>query len=241
METFQNVLKSIADSSMLGVFVNVLAVLAGACIGLLLKKGIPDRIGDTIMKGLSLCVLLIGVQGIMKGQNTLVTILSVVIGGLIGELCRLDDGMQWLGAFVERKFRGKGEGVSVAEGFVTASLLFVVGAMAVVGSLQSGLVHDHSTVFAKSTLDFTSSIIFASSMGVGVLFSAFAVLVYQGALTLFAGLLSPLLSEVTISEMTAAGSLLIIGLALNMLGLTKIKIVNYLPAIFLPILFCLVL
>ncbi|MBQ7821656.1 MAG: DUF554 domain-containing protein [Clostridia bacterium] len=223
---------------MFGAIVNTVAVLIGGCIGLLLKKGIPDRIGDTIMKGLALCVLLIGIQGILKGQNTLVTILSMVIGGLIGELIRIDDGMKWLGDYVEKKFKGKGEGVSLAEGFVTASLLFIVGAMAVVGSLQSGLMHDHSTVYAKSTLDFVSSIIFASSLGVGVLLSSIAVLIYQGALTLFAGFLAPVLSDATIAEMTAAGSVIIIGLAFNMLGLTKIKVANYLPAIFLPILFC---
>ncbi len=238
MEALKNIIEFVADSSMLGVFVNFITVFIGASLGLLLKKGIPDRIGDTIMKGLALCVLLIGVQGIMEGQNTLVTILSIVVGGLFGELLRLDDGIKWLGNFVESKFKGNGEGVSVAEGFVSSSLLFIVGAMAVVGSLQSGLTHDHSTVFAKSTIDCVSAVIFASSMGVGVLFSAFAVLIYQGALTLFAGFLAPVLSDVIIAEMTAAGSLLIIGLSLNMLGLTKIKVVNYLPAIFLPILFC---
>lgn len=239
METLKNVLNSLSDTAMLGTIVNFFAVLLGAGSGLLLKKGIPDRIGDTIMKGLALCVLVIGVQGAMKGENTLITILSIVLGGLIGELCRIDDGMKWLGNFVERKFKGKGEGVSLAEGFVTASLLFIVGAMAVVGSLQSGLMHDHTTIFAKSMIDCVSSVIFASSLGPGVLLSAFAVLIYQGAITLFAGFLAPVLSDAAIAEMTASGSVIIIGLAFNMLGLTKIKVANYLPAIFLPILFCL--
>lgn len=238
METIKNVFEIITESSMLGVLVNFIAVLLGATLGLLLKRGIPDRIGDTIMKGLSLCVLVIGVQGVMKGQNTLITILSVAIGGLFGELLRLDDFMIWLGNSVEKKLKGKSEEGSVARGFVSSSLLFIVGAMAVVGSLQSGLVHDHSTIFAKSTIDSISAVIFASSMGIGVLFSAFAVLIYQGALTLFAGFLAPILSDIVIAEMTAAGSVLIIGLSFNMLGLTKIKVVNYLPAIFLPILFC---
>ena len=127
MENLKNILESLSDSAMLGTIVNFFAVLLGAGAGLLLKKGIPDRIGDTIMKGLALCVLVIGIQGAMKGENTLITILSIVLGGLIGELCRIDDGMKWLGDFVERKFKGKGEGVSLAEGFVTASLLFIVG------------------------------------------------------------------------------------------------------------------
>lgn len=238
METIKSITIFITESSMLGVFVNFIAVLLGASVGLLLKRGIPDRIGDTIMKGLSLCVLVIGVQGVMKGQNSLITILSVAIGGLLGELLRLDDFMIWLGNAVEKRLKSKNQEGSVARGFVSSSLLFIVGAMAVVGSLQSGLAHDHSTVFAKSTIDSISAVIFASSMGIGVLFSAFAVLIYQGALTLFAGFLTPILNDVVIAEMTAAGSVLIIGLSFNMLGLTKIKVVNYLPAIFLPILFC---
>lgn len=239
MESVQNIIEAITGTPLLGAIVNSIAVIIGALLGLLLKKGIPERIGDTVSKGLALCVLMIGIQGMMKGQNALITILSVVVGGLLGELCRIDDGMQRLGLWVEKKFGGGKESkVSVAEGFVTASLLFVVGAMAVVGSLQSGLMRDHSTAYAKSMLDFVSSIIFASSLGVGVLLSSAAVFIYQGSLTLLAGLLEPVLSDVTIAEMTAAGSVIIIGLALNMLGLTKIKVANYLPAIFLPILIC---
>ena len=239
METIRNIVQSLSDTALLGVFVNCAAITIGALIGLFLKRGIPEGIGDTVSKGLALCVLMIGVTGMMKGENTLITILSVVLGGLLGELCHIDDGMQKLGLAVEKKFSKKSGGVSVAEGFVTASLLFVVGAMAVVGSLQSGLMHDHSTIYAKSMLDFVSSIIFASSLGIGVLLSSAAVLVYQGTLTLLAGLLAPVPSDAAVAEMTAAGSVIIIGLALNMLGLTKIKVANYLPAIFLPILFCL--
>lgn len=238
MEVFQNILSWLESTPMLGAIVNFFTVLIGASIGLILKKGISERIGDTIMKGLSLCVLLIGIQGMMEGKKTLVTILSIVLGGLIGELLRIDDGMQWLGDAVEKKFKSKDSKVSIAQGFVTASLVFVVGAMAVVGSLESGLRLDHSTAYAKSMLDFVSSMIFASSLGIGVLLGSFAVLIYQGGITLFAGLLEPVLSDAVITEMTAAGSVIIVGLALNMLGLTKIKVANYLPAIFLPILFC---
>ena len=238
MDSVQNIINSIVSAPIFGAIVNALAIMLGATVGLFFKRGIPDKIGDTLSKGLALCVLMIGIQGIMKGENTLVTILSVVIGGLVGEIIDIDRGMQALGDWVQKKVNRGGEGNHVAEGFVSASLLFVVGAMAVVGSLQSGLAHDHSTVFAKSILDGVSSIIFASTLGFGVLLSAVPVLVYQGSITLLAGLLSPLLSEVVIAEMTAAGSVLIIGLALNMLGLTKIKVANYLPAIFLPILLC---
>ena len=237
MDFVQNILEPLLNAPIFGAAVNAFAIILGALIGLLFKRGIPERIGNTLSKGLALCVLMIGIQGIMKGENTLVTILSVVLGGLIGEIIDIDRGMLALGDWVQKKVNKGGES-SVAEGFVTASLLFVVGAMAVVGSLQSGLARDHSTVFAKSILDGVSSVIFASTLGFGVLLSAIPVFVYQGGITLLAGLLSPLLSDIVIAEMTAAGSVLIIGLSLNMLGLTKIKVANYLPAIFLPILFC---
>ena len=237
MDSVQNILEPLFNAPIFGAAVNAFAIILGALIGLLFKRGIPERIGNTLSKGLALCVLMIGIQGIMKGENTLVTILSVVLGGLIGEVIDIDRGMQALGEWVQKKVNKDGTS-SVAEGFVSASLLFVVGAMAVVGSLQSGLARDHSTVFAKSILDGVSSVIFASTLGFGVLLSAIPVFIYQGGITLLAGLLSPLLSDIVIAEMTAAGSVLIIGLSLNMLGLTKIKVANYLPAIFLPILFC---
>ncbi len=237
MDSVQNILEPLLSAPLLGAAVNALAIVLGALIGLLFKRGIPERIGNTLSKGLALCVLMIGIQGIMKGENTLVTILSVVLGGLLGEMIDIDRGMLKIGDWVQKKVSRDG-GSSVAEGFVSASLLFVVGAMAVVGSLQSGLARDHSTVFAKSILDGVSSIIFASTLGFGVLLSSIPVFIYQGGITLLAGLLSPLLSDAVIAEMTAAGSVLIIGLALNMLGLTKIKVANYLPAIFLPILLC---
>ena len=238
MEAIKEIWAFLSEGPMLGAVVNTLAVIFGAGIGLLFKRGIPEHIGDTIMKGLALCVMMIGVQGIVDGEKPLVTILSVVIGGLIGELCRIDDGLKWLGNFAERKLKKDDGGVSLSEGFVTASLLFIVGAMAVVGSLQSGLLHDHNTTFAKSTLDFVAAIIFASSLGIGVMLSSLAVLLYQGTLSLCAGLLAPVLNSVTINEMSVAGSILIIALSLNMLGITKIKVINYLPAIFLPILLC---
>lgn len=223
---------------MLGTIVNTLAVIVGGTIGLLFKKGLPERLSDTLMKGLGLCTLYIGITGALKGQNTLIIILSIVIGALIGEGIDLDDKLNRLGAFIESKFK-KGDGkVTIAEGFVTASLLFCVGAMAIVGSLQSGLTGDHQMLYTKSMLDFVAAIIFASSLGVGVLFSALFVLVYQGAITLLAQWISPFLSNVVIAEMTCVGSLIIIGLALNMLGITKLKVMNYVPAIFIPILLC---
>ena len=193
---------------------------------------------DALMKGLALCTLTIGISGALKGQDTLKLILSMVAGTLIGEALDLDGKVHRLGDWVEKRF-SKGTGkTSIAEGFVTASLLFCVGAMTIVGSLQSGLTGDHTMLFTKSLLDFVSSMIFASSLGVGVLFSAAFVLAFQGSITLLAGVVSPFLGELAIAEMTCVGSVLIIGLGLNMLGLTKLKIMNHLPAIFLPILLC---
>ena len=225
---------------MISAIVNAAAVIIGSCIGLLLKKGIPERLSDIMMKGLGLCTLYIGISGALEGENTIVLIISMVVGALIGEGIDLDDKLNRLGRFLENRFKTKdGNKVSIAEGFVTASLLFCVGAMTIVGSLQSGLTGDHEMIFAKSMLDFVAAIIFASSLGIGVIFSAVFVLVYQGAIVLLAQWLSPLLTDYTIGEMTCAGSVIIIALALNMLGITKMKVMNFVPAIFMPILLCL--
>ncbi|MBQ7320714.1 MAG: DUF554 domain-containing protein [Clostridia bacterium] len=230
-----------------GSIVNALAILGGAAIGLLLHRllrvtqdGEATRAGglsDTIMKGLGLCVFLIGVQGAIRAENMLLVILSIVIGAVIGHLCDLDGMINRLGQWIEKMTRGRFGNVAV--GFVNASLLFCVGAMAVVGSLNSGLSGDHTVQYTKSLLDMISSVVFASSMGFGVLLSSLSVFVLQGSITLFAVWIEPILTERVIAEMSAVGSLLIIGLSLNMLGLTKIKVMNYLPAVFLPILLCL--
>ena len=226
---------------MLGTIVNTAAILLGTLLGLLLKKGLPERFQDVIMKGLALCVLLIGFSGALKGENTLIAILSIAIGAIIGEIIDLDRRLNNLGQLLEARF-SKGDGEqTVARAFVTSSLLFCVGAMAIVGSLQSGLTGDHEMIYTKSMLDGISSIIFASSLGYGVVFSAVAVFVYQGAIVLLAQWIAPFLSDAVIAEMTCTGSLLIIALGLNMLGLTRIKVANYLPALLLPILLCLFL
>ena len=226
---------------MLGTIVNTAAILLGTLLGLLLKKGLPERFQDVLMKGLALCVLLIGISGALKGENTLIAILSIAIGAIIGEIIDLDRRLNNLGQLLEARF-SKGDGEqTVARAFVMSSLLFCVGAMAIVGSLQSGLTGDHEMIYTKSMLDGISSIIFASSLGYGVVFSAVAVFVYQGAIVLLAQWIAPFLSDAVIVEMTCTGSLLIIALGLNMLGLTRIKVANYLPALLLPILLCLFL
>lgn len=226
---------------LVGTLVNTGAVIAGSLIGLLLGNVLPERLRDTVMKGLGLCTLFIGITGMLGGSNALITIISVAVGAVIGELCDLDRHLNRFAERLEKKFKGNtGNGPSLAEGFVTASLVFCVGAMTIVGSLNDGLTGNHEILFTKATLDFVSSIIFASSLGIGVMMAAAAVLVIQGSIACLAGLVAPLLQQnpATIPEMTVVGSVLIMGLGLNMLGVTKLKVMNYVPAIFLPILLC---
>lgn len=225
-------------NGMLGTVVNTGAIIIGCLIGLLLKGGIPQRINDTVMKGLALFVLLIGISGSLKADNMMVVIFSVVIGAVIGELIDIDKWLQDFGNKVEKGFRGKGG--SISEAFVTTSLMFCIGAMAIVGSLESGLTGNHKLLYTKSMLDGVASIIFTSSLGIGVLLSAVAVFIYQGIITLAASVLKTILVTSVINDMTAVGSLLIIGMGLNMLGATKIKVANLLPAIFIPIIYQLI-
>lgn len=222
---------------LLGSLVNSAAIVLGGGIGLVLKKGLSDRLANAVMNALALCVLYIGVSGMLKGENILITILSMVAGTLVGDGLQLDKKINQLGDTIEKMVASPNEGVSVSKGFVTASLLFCVGAMAIVGALQSGLTGNHDTLFAKSLIDGIAAIVMASSLGIGVLLSAGLILVYEGGISLFANVLAPLLTDSVINEMTCVGSLLIVGLALNMLKLTDLKIMNYAPAVFFPILF----
>lgn len=223
---------------MLGTIVNCITVLVGGSIGLLLRRGLPERLSDTIMKGLALCVLYIGISGALEGQNVLIAILSIALGGLIGALLKIEDRIERLGNRLEQRFSGQGGAGQFAHGFVSASLLFCVGSMTIVGALQSGLSGNHETLFAKSLIDGIAAVVLAASFGPGVLASAAFVLIYQGGITLLSGLAAPFLSEAVIAEMTCVGSLLIIGIALKMLDIVRLKLADYIPAIFLPILFC---
>lgn len=224
---------------MLGVLVNTVTVLLGSLIGLLCRKGIPEKIEKAVMTAIALCTLYIGIDGALAGENVLVLIFSMVLGTALGALLDLDGGITRLGNFVERRFR-KEEGVSVAEGFITASLLFCVGAMTIVGSLNAGLRGDNSMLFTKSLLDLCSSMMLAASLGAGVLCASVFVFLFQGALVLLSKSLAPLLSEAAIAEITCAGSLMIVALGLNLLGLTKIKVANLLPAmLFAPLMLAL--
>lgn len=223
---------------MVGTLINTVAILVGTALGLLLRKGIPERLRETVVQGQGLCVILIGLSGALKTGDTLCVIICMVAGALIGAAINIEKRLNDLGAFLERKVtRGQGETGSVAKGFVSASLLFCVGAMAIVGAMDSGLRGDHSTLIAKSALDGISAIFFASSLGIGVGLSAFAVLIYQGAIALLAMWIEPLLTETVITEMSAVGGLLIAGIGLNMIYDKHIPVGNLLPAIFLPMLY----
>lgn len=221
---------------MLGTIVNTLAILAGCGIGLLLKRGINAKVTDAIMKGISLCVIYIGIDGMLEGSKTLAVIIAMALGAAIGTLLDLNGRMEKLGKVIESRISNGGAGI--AQGFVTASLIYCVGAMAVVGSLQSGLNGDHSMLYTKALLDGISAMVLTASLGAGVGLSAASVFVYQGALTLLAGLIAPVLSDAVIAEMTCVGSILIAALGLNMLGVTKLKVMDYVPAIFIVIPLC---
>lgn len=221
-----------------GAIVNALAVFAGSTAGILLKKGLPEHMGDSIMKGLSLCVIYIGISGAMEGENVLIAILSMALGTVIGELLDLNFQLERLGKWLQERFQSRDSSVSVAEGFVTSSLLFCTGAMTIVGGLQSGLSLDHSTLFAKSLIDGIAAVVLASSLGYGVFFSGIFCLVYEGMLALCARFIGPFLTVSVINEMTCVGSLLILGVGINMLFKNKICVMNSVPAIFLPILLC---
>ena len=220
---------------MLGTIVNAGAIILGCAVGLLLRRGIPDRVTDAVMKGIGLCVIYIGISGALEGEKTI----AMAAGGAIGTALDLNGGMDRLGRLLEEKLARGGSGLSA--GFVTASLIYCVGAMAVVGSLQSGLTGSHDMLFTKSLLDGISAIVLTASLGIGVGLSAVSVFVYQGAITLLAGLLAPVLTDAVVAEMTCVGSMLIFALGLNMIGVTKIKVMDFVPAIFLVIPLCYVL
>lgn len=222
---------------MLGTLVNCFTIIIGCLVGAMLKGKLSEKMSKTIMNGLALCVIYIGISGALKGQNTLIVILSMATGAVVGEMLDIDSRLKNLGDYFQNKLNKKNKinQVSISEGFVTSSLLFCVGAMAIIGSLESGISGNHDTLYVKSILDGISSIIFASTLGYGVILSAFTVLIYQGSITIFASQISGILTESIILNMTSVGSLLIMGLGFNMLKMTNIKIANLLPAVLFPI------
>lgn len=236
---------------MLGTLVNTGAILAGGTIGLLVKKGIPERFTDTVTKTLGLATLVLGAAGVMAGmlhadgtglistQNSMLLILSLVIGAVVGELIDIDRWFNAGGDWLRRRLHS-GDG-RFAEGFVTASLIYCVGAMAIVGSLQDGLSNDPRLLYEKSILDGSLSVLLASTLGPGVLFSAASVFLYQGLITVCAVLLKPLLSQTVLLQVSMVGSALILCIGLNLMKAVKIKTANLIPAAFVPILYTFVL
>ena len=233
----------------LGTIVNVGAILAGCAAGLLLKGGLPRRLQDTISSSVGLCVVFVGITGALKGlmsidgagfetKDTLVTVICMVAGAALGEWINIEYRLEQLGEWCKSKIPGGQASGTFTEAFVSSSLLFCVGAMAIVGSLEDGLNHNYSTLFTKAVMDGVLSVVFTAALGIGTAFSIFPVGIYQGSMTALAGLVKPYLTDLMIGRMSCIGSILIFGLGLNLVIGSRIKIGNLLPAVFLPLIVC---
>ena len=220
---------------MLGTFVNTMAIIGGSLIGLVFSRFIPTKMTDSLIHAVAFAVILIGLKMAWKTDAFIILICSLSFGTIIGELVRIEDRVNNLGSWLEERFAKPGS--SISKGFVTTSLLYCVGSMAIVGALESGLTGNHDTLFAKSVLDGLGSIIFAASMGIGVLFSAASVFLYQGFITVSASFIKQFLTAEVITQMSAVGGLLIVAMGFNMLEVVKIKVGNCLPAIFIPLVY----
>ncbi len=225
---------------MLGNYVNTALIVIGSLLGLLLHRGLKEEFKSIIMQAIGLSVLFIGAATALGGllnpdSEPILFIISLVIGGIIGEFVGLEKALNRLGLLLQEKVGGGDN--NIARGFVTASLIFCVGTMAIIGSLESGLSNKHDMLFAKSVLDGITSMILASTMGIGVIFSAAAVFIYQGSIVLFAGLLEPLLTQHVIREISIIGGILIFAIGLNMMEIKIIRTVNLLPAIIIPVIY----
>lgn len=218
-----------------GVLINAAAVAAGGVLGTLGGRLMPEKMKQTVLAATGLVSIGIGISGAIGSSNQLIPILSLVIGSVIGELLHIEDGITRAGDWLQKRF---GKSGSITEGFVTGSLVFAAGAMAVMGALESGLKNDHTILMTKSVIDMAGAVAFAGSLGIGVAFSALSILVLEGTVTLLASLLTGVLTDAVITEISVTGSLIIIGVALNVLGLTKLRIMNMTPALLLPILLC---
>jgi len=215
-----------------GTLVNVAAVAAGCLVGRMAGQLLSERMRNTMMAGLGLAVLLIGLQLALQSQQLMIVIGSIILGGLVGEAMNIEGRLEAFGQRLQRRFSGAGK---VAEGFVTASLLYCVGAMAIMGALQDGLGGEPTILYAKAALDGVASIALTSTLGIGVIFSILPLLFYQGVITLAAGLATTILTEPVITEMNAVGGLLIIAIAVDIMGLKRLPVGNLLPGVFLAI------
>ena len=222
----------------IGTLVNAAAIVGGTLIGVLLKGGIPERFKNIIFTAVGVAVIFIGTQGVLNNMNnSMMLVLSLVLGGILGEALRLEDRMAALGEAIKKRFiKSDADSATFVEGFVSASILFCVGSMAIIGSLNDGLLHDPSMLFTKAILDGITSIVFGASLGIGVAFSAVPILIYQGALTLLAGEVSPYLTDTLIANMSCVGNAVIFCIGWNFIFPGKFKTGNLFPAMFLPIL-----
>ncbi|MBP3503806.1 MAG: DUF554 domain-containing protein [Bacilli bacterium] len=216
---------------MLGVLVNSVAVILGGLIGLIFKSKISDKVSKPVMIGLGVCVLYIGISGSLEGENVLIAITAIVLGIITGTVLNIDDNINKLANKVEQKFKKENSVESLSEGFVTATLLFCIGAMTITGSIQAGLVNDNSILITKSILDFVSAIMLAASLGRGVLLSSISLLFTQGLLVILSSVIAPYINDSLINEITCVGSLIIILIGTNLMGITKVKVADFLPAI----------
>jgi len=219
---------------MISTIVNALVVIIGSLIGIAFRSKLSKRYTKTITQGLGLCVIVIGVSAAMESSNMIISIVSVSIGSLIGTWLDIESRLDHMGDYLQNRFAKEDENGNFAKGFVTASMVFCVGAMAIVGSMDAALRGDHSTIYAKSILDFVTSIFFAGTYGIGVMASALTVLIYQGAIVLLSQFVEPILTTAVITEMGAVGGVLVIGVGMNVLRREHTFIGNMLPAILIP-------
>ncbi len=219
---------------LLGTIVNAVAIVMGALIGTLFTK-IPEKIKQTVTHGMALSVIILGLEMSFKSDQFLIVIGSLAIGGVLGEWWEIEKKLHHIGMFLERRIGVAGSTNNISRAFVTATLVFVVGAMSIVGALDSGLRGDHQVLYTKAMLDGFFSIIFSTTLGIGVLFSAIPVFIYQGSIAIFATVIESFvpqhLMDTLIHELTATGGVLIVAIGLNLLNLTKIKTGNLLPSI----------
>lgn len=218
---------------LLGTIVNGLLIITGTLLGRMLTR-IPENMKATVMHGIGLSVMVLGLQMGFKSANFLIVILSLVIGAVIGEAMKLEDKLNAVGDWLERRLGSKGEG-SISQGFVTATLIFVIGAMAIIGALDSGIRGDHDVLYTKAIIDGFTALILTTTLGIGVLFSAIPVMLYQGTIALFATQIDKFVPQALmdsfILELTATGGVMIFAIGLNLTGLTKIRVANLLPGI----------
>ena len=223
---------------MLGTIVNSLAIVLGGGIGSVFGSKFSKRYSDIVLNAIALSVLLVGLLSAIKTENILLVIACMALGSLIGEFLRIEDRLNKLGDTLQKRFSSsKG---NIAEGFVTATLIYCIGSMAILGSIESGINGNHTTLFAKAVLDGVSAIVFSATLGIGVAISAVSVFLYQGAITLLASQASEFLTVDAVRELSSVGGLLIMTIGLNVLKITKIKVGNMLPAVFLPVIFYIV-